>query len=156
MSDMLVKLYALPSTAQHTGMFAAQGISIRRAMAYERGKVVRWVSERFRSGWADECSVAFARQPIGCYIALKEKQVCGFCCVEAAYRNFVGPIGVEQTLRGMGLGRGLVWTALDALRSDGYAYAIIGDAGEPGFFEKAVGAVEIPSSTPGPYPDKIK
>ena len=37
----------------------------------------------------------------------------------------------------------------------GYAYAVIGGAGPTGFYEKAVGAIPIPHSTPGIYTNDL-
>jgi hypothetical protein len=38
----------------------------------------------------------------------------------------------------------------------GYAYAIVGGAGESRFYAETVGAIEIPGSTPGIYRDRLK
>ena len=45
---------------------------------------------------------------------------------------------------------------LEALRAQGYAYAIIGWAGPVGFFEKTVGAKVIENSEPGIYQGMLK
>jgi hypothetical protein len=37
------------------------------------------------------------------------------------------------------------------LRARGYGYAIIGAAGDIGFYVKGFGALPIPDSSPGPY-----
>ena len=43
------------------------------------------------------------------------------------------------------------------MRDSGYAYAVIGAAGDhvKGFYEKVVGAVEIEGSVPGIYSDRL-
>jgi hypothetical protein len=43
------------------------------------------------------------------------------------------------------------------MRDSGYAYAVIGAAGDhvKGFYEKVAGAVEIADSVPGIYCDRI-
>lgn len=155
MADMLVKLYALPATDHDIDPLDGMGITVRRPMVYERQALVKWVSNSFNSQWSQECAFAFSNHPIGCYIALHDGALIGFCCVNCTFKNFVGPIGVVKQQRRRGVGRSLLWSALYDLRLQGYAYAIIGDAGEPGFFEKAVGAVEITDSKPGPYPPKL-
>jgi hypothetical protein len=38
----------------------------------------------------------------------------------------------------------------------GYAYAIVGGAGDVGFYARTAGATEIPGSTPGIYRDRLK
>lgn len=150
--DMLIKLYELPSPGAAVEALAEQGVAVRRAMAYERGNTIDWVKEKFNPLWADECAVAFGRQPIGCFVAVHEAAIVGFCCVDSTYRGFVGPIGASDGFRGQGIGRALVLTALWQMRAEGYAYAVAGDVGEPGFFRKTAGAVEIDNSSPGPYP----
>lgn len=54
-------------------------------------------------------------------------------------------------MRGKGIGEALLIESLAAMRATGYAYAIIGGAGPTQFYARAVGAVEIPGSTPGIY-----
>ena len=153
--DMLFKLYRLPSLEASLRRSEASGIGIRRAMAYERGRVIQWVEQTFGHLWSSECAVAFARQPIGCHIAVQSQALCGFCCIESTYRNFLGPVGVEKQARGKGVGGALVLFALNELRHCGYAYAVVGDVGEPQFFKHVAGAVEIPGSSPGAYPEKL-
>jgi len=153
--DMLIKLCALPDTDTLSESIRRQNIRIRRAMAYERRKLIDWVHENFNPLWADECAVAFGRQPIGCYLAVKGDAICGFCCLDVTYRNFIGPIGIASKCRSKGVGRYLVLTAAEELHKAGFAYAIVGDAGEPEFFRKAANAIGIPDSAPGPYPPKL-
>jgi hypothetical protein len=45
---------------------------------------------------------------------------------------------------------------LQAMRAEGYAYAIIGGVGPAEFYAKTVGAVEIEGSTPGIYRGQLK
>ena len=153
--DMLIKLYDLPDCEALSGSIGRQHIQIRRAMAYERRKVRDWVRRNFNSFWAEECTVAFGRQPIGCYIAVRDVTLCGFCCLDVTYQNFIGPIGITPQFRSKGVGRALLLAAADELQRAGFAYAVIGDAGEPEFFKRAAKALEIQDSTPGPYPPKI-
>ncbi len=154
--DMLIKLYDLPNRHALEGPIQRRNIHIRRAMPYERRNVCDWVDENFNPLWAEECKVAFGRQPIGCYLAVKKDTICGFCCLDVTYRNFIGPIGVSQRYRSSGVGRYLLLTVAEEISKAGFAYAVIGDAGEPEFFRNAVNAMDIPDSTPGPYPPKLE
>jgi GNAT superfamily N-acetyltransferase len=154
--DMLIKLYDLPPLEPWLRHLADERIEVRRAMAYEREGIVRWVRKAFGSGWSDECATAFGKCPVDCYIAVHTREVCGFCCLNTTFLDFIGPIGVSTAFRRRGVGRGLILAALHALRGQGYAYAVVGDVGEPEFFRAAVGAVEIQDSTPGAYPFRIE
>jgi len=151
MQDMLVRLYDLPD---HSGIISSlrkDGITIRRALAAEKSIVIDWVTQHFGTGWASETEVSFSYQPVACFIATENAKIVGFGCYDSAYRNFFGPTGVEETLRGKGIGKALLLECLLAMKAQGYAYGIIGGVGPALFYEKAVGAVLIEGSNPGIY-----
>jgi GNAT superfamily N-acetyltransferase len=149
--DMLVKLYELPASDEILGRLAETGISMRRAMPPEKHKVLDWIRSNFSEAWASEADVAFARQPVSCFIAIKDKHLLGFACHDATCRNFFGPTGVDPEARGKGIGAALLFACLEAMRSQGYGYAIIGGVGPADFYAKTVGAVPIEGSQPGIY-----
>ena len=151
MQDMLVKLYDLPD---HSGIIRSlqkDGITIRRALAAEKSIVIDWVTQHFGTGWASETEVSFSYQPVACFIATVNSEIVGFGCYDSAYRNFFGPTGVEESLRGKGIGKALLLECLLAMKAQGYAYGIIGGVGPARFYEKAVDAVLIEGSNPGIY-----
>ena len=151
MQDMLVRLYDLPD---HSGIITSlqkDGITIRRALAAEKSIVIDWVTQHFGTGWASETEVSFSYQPVACFIATENAKIVGFGCYDSAYRNFFGPTGVEESLRGKGIGKALLLECLLAMKAQGYAYGIIGGVGPARFYEKAVGAVLIEGSNPGIY-----
>ncbi len=152
MPDMLVRLYALPPAPPS----ADAGVEIRRALAYDRQPVLRWVSEAFGPGWEGECAVAFSRQPITCFLAVREDCVVGFACHDATCRGFFGPTGVDPSCRGLGIGTRLLYACLEDMKSQGHAYAFIGGAGPVDFYAKAVGATVVEGSTPGIYRTPLK
>jgi predicted N-acetyltransferase YhbS len=149
--DMLVKLYDLPDSGAAFERLREQGIHIRRALAPEKHKIAAWVRQNFAEGWASETEIAFARQPISCFIAVKEGRVVGFACHDATCRNFFGPTGVAPQARKSGVGTGLLFACLEAMRQQGFGYAIIGGVGPAAYYAKAVGAVPIEGSEPGVY-----
>ena len=127
------------------------GIEIRRALAPERGVVVRWFEDEFTPGWASEAAVSFGGQPIRCIVAVRDQQLLGAACFNTTFQGFFGPIGVRKDARGGALGKALTIAGLTAMREEGFAYAIIGATKSGIFFEKTVGATEIPDSWPGAY-----
>ncbi|MFC4994570.1 GNAT family N-acetyltransferase [Rubritalea tangerina] len=153
MIDMLVNLYELPDSSELYQKLHDQGIILRRANAYERHIVADWVGEHFSPKWVSEVKVAFSRQPITCYIATRNKEILGFACIETTAKGFYGPTGVSDAARGTGIGKALLLRTMEALKESGYVYGIIGGVGPIEFYKKAVGAVEIPNSTPGIYRD---
>ncbi len=155
MPDLLVKLYDLPGVAGPRVRLAADGIVVRRAMAYEKRRVVGWVESAFGPAWADECDVAFANQPRSCFIATAGGSIEGFACHDSTCRNFFGPMGVAEGARGRGIGAVLLLECLHAMAGQGYAYAIIGGAKSGGIYRKVAGASVIEGSTPGIYRDRL-
>ena len=151
MADMLVKLYTLPELESAIAQQRAQGIDIRRALAPEKHVVLEWIKRTFGDGWKSECDVAYARQPIACFVAIYQEKPIGFACYDATCRGFFGPTGVSEEGRGKGTGKALLLACLHAMRNEGYGYAIIGGVGPAEFYAKCVGATLIEDSTPGMY-----
>jgi hypothetical protein len=156
MPDMLVHLNKLPELAPILADYEEKGIRIQRAMVPDMRRVTAWVQEHFGPHWASECEICFSRQPVSCFIAVRDKQIVGFSCYETTNKDFFGPMGVEESQRMLGIGRGLLVACLQGMREMGYAYAVIGGAGPVGFYEKSVNATVIPDSVPGIYKDLLK
>ena len=147
MSDMLVRLYDLPSN--DVGL--PHGVEGRRAISLERQIVCQWVDRTFNSGWASECDISFSRVPIACFLATFEGTVVGFCCYDATSRGVAGPLGVAEAHRGKNVGSTLILDTLADMKANGYAYAVLGWVGPEKFFARAVGATIIEGSEPGMY-----
>ena len=147
-ADMLVRLYDMPRK-DYSAEMAAQGIRIMRAFIGDKTKVLAFVKENFGEGWMLECERAILQSPSTCYIAVKDKEVVGFACYDATAKNFFGPTGVKESLRGRKIGAALLHACMNSIREQGYAYAIIGwvDDARP-FYEKEVGAVSIEGAEP--------
>ena len=153
MIDMIVNLLELPDSTELYTRIDEQGIILRRARAYERHIVAGWVGEHFSPKWVSEVKVAMSREPVTCFIATKDKKILGFACVETTAKGFYGPTGVGEDARGTGIGKALLFKAMEALRDSGYVYGVIGGVGPREFYEKAIDAKEIPNSDPGVYTD---
>jgi len=152
-ADILVKLYELPPLdISRTG---ERGVVVRRARAWERHIVVGWVAAEFEPGWASETEVAYARQPISCFLAERAGDLVGFACYDTTALGFFGPLGVAGSARGGGIGAALLLVGLHAMLDQGYGYAIIGAAGPIDFYQRHVGGIAIPDSWPGVYADPL-
>jgi GNAT superfamily N-acetyltransferase len=149
--DMLVKLYKLPDSQAAYQRLQQAGITLRRALAPEKHIVTAWVRKNFSEAWASEVEVAFGRQPVSCFIAIQQAKVVGFACHDATCPNFFGPTGVEPNARKTGIGAALLFACLEAMKQQGFGYAIIGGVGPADFYSKTVGAVAIEGSEPGIY-----
>ena len=155
MIDMLVRLYDLPESQGLYTKLMENGVVLRRPGAYELHLVKEFVRAHFSPKWVSEVQVAFSRQPVACFIATQGKEILGFSCYETTAKGYFGPTGVAESARGLGLGKALLFRALEAQREAGYAYAVIGGVGPKEFYAKAVGAIEIPGSDPGIYVDVL-
>jgi len=156
MPDMLVNLLKLPPLQPLIQTMLDSGVIVRRARPYEISIVRRFVAKHFNELWADEISVGYANKPVSVYIAIRDGLVIGFGAYECTRRGFFGPTGVMESERGKSIGHALLVASLHGLAELGYVYAVIGGAGPTEFYEKSVGAVAIPDSTPGAYGDPLK
>ncbi len=151
MPDMLVKLYELPSSSSLLERLAKDKIRIHRALAPDKERVLTWVGEHSTQGAKSEADVCFANQPISLFLATQGREILGFACYNATAKNFFGPTHVAESKRGLGIGKALLLASLEALKAEGYAYAIIGGVGPAEYYAKTVKAVIIEGSTPGIY-----
>jgi hypothetical protein len=149
--DMLVKLYELPDSAPAYQRLLQAGIMLRRALAPEQHKVIAWIRKNFSEAWASEAEGAFSRQPVSCFIAIRLGKIVGFACHDATCPNFFGPTGVESGSRKAGIGAALLFACLEAMKAQGFGYAIIGGVGPAAFYARTVGAIAIEGSEPGIY-----
>jgi hypothetical protein len=153
MTDMLVNLYNLPESWPDFSTLVPPEIKIRKPMGAEKSLIVQWVQQNFGEIWASEMDIAFARSPVSCYIAQQDRNVIGFAGYDATALGYFGPIGVVEAFRGRRIGKALLLACLLEMKIKGYGYAIIGWVGPREFYEKSVGAVIIPDSTPGIWKD---
>lgn len=129
-----------------------QGVSIKRAFAPDKNKILEFVSTEFHYGWENECECAFSNHPVSCFIAVKDKKVIGFACYDVTAKNFFGPLGVAEEYRKLHVGTALTNQCMLSMKHDGYGYAIIGwaETAIP-FYQKVFGATVIEDSFPGVY-----
>lgn len=155
MADLLVNLYEMPESMEHWEKHIGDGYRVERALAPDKSAILEFVKNNFEGGvgWEGECSVALARMPVSCFVAVADRKIVGFSCYDATARGFFGPTGVDPAYRNRGIGRALLGAALKAMREEGYGYAAIGwpatDAVD--FYIKSAGALPIPSKGLGVY-----
>ena len=151
--DMLVKLYEIQDCPELMEKLKAEGVLIKKAMTPDLTRITSWVRDTFGQGWADECTAGILGN--GCWIAVRDKKVIGFACYDATMKDFFGPTGVQEDMRGRGIGKALLIRCMISMKEKGYAYAIIGSAGPKDFYKKAVGAIPIEGSIPGAYRNMV-
>ena len=155
--DMLIKLYAplVSDEMASRSKSDASAPTLRKPIGAEHTAVVAWVAGCFSAGWASEAQVALANRPVSLWIAVQNTELLGFACYDATALGFFGPIGVAAAARRKGLGAALLQACLHDMRAAGYGYAVAGGVGEPEFFRRVAGAIDIPDSTPGVYAGQL-
>lgn len=158
---MLVKLYNVVPDGALAARLAAQRITIKRALAPDALRVIRFIDrsadehwpQESKDSWIGECEAALAHHPPTCFLAVRDRNILGFGCYDATAKGFFGPTGVLLEERGRGVGQALLLASLLAMWEDGYGYAVIGSpaANAVGFYEKTVHAEIIEDSSPGIY-----
>jgi GNAT superfamily N-acetyltransferase len=171
MADMLVKLYELPDLQPVINALIPLNVSIRPARIGEDYEISPWISRHFPAGWSRGIQYAIGRNPTSIFIAVEKQpadpnrenpydqpneQLVGFACYDVSNRGVFGPIGVIPSHEHRGIGRALLLTALHAMWSENYAYAIIGWAGPVEWYERVVNAQLILNSEPGPFRGELK
>jgi ribosomal protein S18 acetylase RimI-like enzyme len=156
MSDMLIKLFALDDDWHFLSEQKKLGIDIRKPIGPENRVILNWVSTQFGAGWASETAAAFSNRPLSCFVAVKKNAIIGFACYDATALGFFGPIGVEKAHRRKGTGTALMTACLLDMKLKGYGYAVVGAVENPAYYQKAVGALQIPDSAPGIYKNRVK
>lgn len=156
MKDMLVRLLDLPDIQSLEQKLTKEGIIFRRPIAPEKSNVMAWVSENFSPYWTNEVDVSFSFLPTHCFIAQRGNEILGFACYETTSKNFFGPTGTMESMRGKGIGKVLLVKSLLALKEMGYTYAIIGGVGPEDFYKKAVDATIIEGSELSIYENLLR
>lgn len=140
--DMIAGIMHLP---EYT---VAEGVQLKRVFPADKNRVLAFIREHFSEGWACEAENAIMQPPGKCFIAVEDQKVIGFACYDASAKGFFGPIGVDESQRGRGLGKALLIRTMEAMREHGYAYAVIGWVGPADFYRRNVGAEFIPGGEP--------
>jgi hypothetical protein len=146
--DMIVPLLLPPDLAPRLQQLHNCGIIVRRGRAWERTHVTDFVAAEFSDRWADEVACAWARVPISAIVAFNDDRCIGFIAHSCAHPGLIGPMGVSEAHRRLGLGTALLLRSLYDLRSAGYVYGILGAVGDPDFFTRICGAVPLPAEWP--------
>jgi predicted GNAT family acetyltransferase len=146
MADMLVNLLQIQGYHDEVGRLKEEGIEIFRTLAPDKYRITQWVKKNSTISAAGECDVCFSNKPISCFIAVKNNEIVGYACYNATAPDFFGPTKVLEEYQGNGIGKTLLLRCLNAMKDEGYIYAIIGGIGPAKFYEKCVNAVLIQSS----------
>ncbi len=155
MPDMIVPLYGTDFSNEEL----RGNIKIVRAMALDKQRILSFVEYEFKNicpEWVFECELALLKPNPSCFIAVDSGKIVGFACYNTSALGMFGPFGVSESYRKNGLGTSLLHKCLNAMKFEGYAYAVIGWVSSIDYYKRAVGALPIPDSFPGVYQRLVK
>jgi ribosomal protein S18 acetylase RimI-like enzyme len=140
--DLLANLYEIDTNPSHSDEF-----TVSRLLSPDIYHLEAFIKRNFGPGWASEIKAGAYKSNPSVFIAKKGNRILGFAGYDCTCKGFFGPIGVSPTIRSKGIGKALLLATLNAMREDGYAYAIIGDGeGKFEFYQKCCHAIKIESS----------
>lgn len=102
-----------------------QGFMFRIGREDEVERVTSWIGTTFSPFWRLEALYAYSVKPPTIWIAEKGYEIVGFAVYNRMGRNEFGPIGVDPSKRGYGVGTVLLFKALSSLKEMGFRYAVI-------------------------------
>jgi len=156
MSDMLVKLYNIPTDFSFLADMEKIGVIVRKPIGPEKHAIVDWVREHFSDPWASEMDISMSGFPPTSWIATYKKELIGFSCFDSTCLGLFGPMGVHPDHRKKGIGKALLMACLVEMKLKGYAYCIIGSVGPTDFYVKTCGATIIEDSEPSVWYDMLR
>ena len=120
---------------------AAQGISVRR-MSHEDEPVLRpWVHRNWGHSWATEACNGLRNNPVTTHVAVKDGNIVGFATYDVmVLPGSFGPTGVEEGVRGLGLGKILLFRCLADMKQRGDRRCEIIWVGPIAYYAHTVGA----------------
>lgn len=121
---------------------------ISPVQAEDEKELLLWVEEHFGGSWSKTLLNAFqsSEEFIPIIKAEEKGGLIGFAAFDV-YKNkkgIYGPMGVLPTTRNNGVGKGLLYHALQSMKEKGYMYAVLKEAGPIEFYEKKCNAKLIP------------
>jgi N-acetylglutamate synthase-like GNAT family acetyltransferase len=127
---------------------ALPSVEIRQADMYDREMVTSFVTDKFGEEWGRTIENGFrsVQEGVPIFIAEQDDQLVGFAAFDVYKQKkaIYGPMGVIPGIRESGIGKNLLFSALNEMKKRGYMYVILKEAGPIEFYEKACRAKLIP------------
>ena len=121
---------------------------VRQANSSDFEKLTSFVNEEFGERWLHSVEYGFRtyKENLPIYIVEQEEVIVGFACYDVVRgkKGLFGPMGTAKQNRLKGVGNQLLHCCLHSMKQDGYAYAIVGQAGPIEFYERNCDASLIP------------
>jgi len=124
--DLLINLYQKEEFYSNDILIKDKDVVVKRLLSPNADDLIEFVESNFSKKWASEIKAAVYKSNPTCFVAVKNSEIIGFSCYDATAKSYFGPTGVSQTYRKNNIGQVLFLKTLDALKHDGYGYAIVG------------------------------
>lgn len=113
-------------TEKETKNLKKEKIVISRAVEADKKEVIEFVSRKWEL-WKYELEMAFRSFPFPVFIARKEGAVIAFAVYDGNNIGtaWFGPMGTDESLRGKGIGKILLYMCLSDLKKKGFHMAVI-------------------------------
>jgi|AMFO01.1.fsa_nt_gi Acetyltransferases len=136
--NMCIDLNAHPwDTSADEARLAGRGITIRRLRAEDRDAFHAWLASHWSPTWVFEGMDAFQNDPISAFVAVQDEQIRAFAAYNVTmFENGFGPMGTEESLRGLGVGRVLLYRCLADMKARGESCAEAGWVGPIAFYAR--------------------
>jgi len=122
------------------------GFIVRKVILEDFQNVRLFVQTEFGNAWIESIQNGFNSSDPPIYIALEEGKVVGFACFDVVRnkKGIFGPMGTSRLARSRGIGSELLNHCINEMKSIGYEYVVIDQAGPIEFYEKNCHAKLIP------------
>ena len=129
-------------TSGEESKLAKQGFKIRRLEHADGQTFYEWMLGTWSQNWTTEACNSLKNTPVTTFIAVDaDGNICGFATYDVTlFRGGFGPTGVEESLRGLGIGKVLFLRCLDDMKSRGYPRCEIAWVGPISFYAHTAGA----------------
>lgn len=123
-----------------------EGFFVRKVTLEDFHSLKLFVQNEFGKAWIESIQNGFISSDIPIYIAIEEGRIVGFACYDVVQdkKGIFGPMGTSRLARSKGIGSELLHQCFNEMKSVGYEYVVIDQAGPIEFYEKNVDAKLIP------------
>lgn len=127
-------------TSEREAALRGQGIVVRRLEPSDRPSFDRYLAANWGESWHQEGLSALDTSPATGFVALRGGEIAGFAVYDVSRPGWFGPIGVDATLRGQGVGTILLYRCLQDWQAAGRRSAEICWIGPMHFYSIAADA----------------
>ena len=129
-------------TSETESKLAKQGFKVRRLEREDEQTFYEWMLGTWSQNWTTEACNSLKNTPVTTFIAVDaDRNICGFATYDVTmFRGGFGPTGVEERLRGLGIGKVLFLRCLQDMKTRGYPRCEIAWVGPISFYAHTAGA----------------